>query len=73
MSIDGVVNQPIRLQRDERAADVKPAAKPIIVGKGGVPEDDVIDIKAIKAILYLGIRGNVYLPIEEGRTIDTRA
>ena len=34
---------------------------------------NVIDIKDIKSILYLGIKGNIALPAEEQHTVDTFA
>jgi hypothetical protein len=37
------------------------------------PEAEVIDLEAMKAILYLGIRGEIHLPIKEQHTIDTFA
>ena len=36
-------------------------------------EANVIDLDAIKAILYLGIKGEIYLPMKEQHTIDTFA
>jgi len=36
-------------------------------------ERNVIDIKEIKTILYLGIKGNINLPSEEDHTVDTFA
>jgi hypothetical protein len=37
------------------------------------PEVKVIDLDAIKAILYLGIRGEIHLPMKEQHSIDTFA
>ena len=34
---------------------------------------NIIDIKEIKTILYLGIKGNINLPPAENHTIDTFA
>jgi hypothetical protein len=33
----------------------------------------VMDIKAIKTILYLGIKGNILLGEDKGKTVDTFA
>jgi hypothetical protein len=71
MSIDGVLIQPVRHERgtDEKA----PAREPVTGARGKASEGDVIDIKAMKAILYLGLRGDIYLPMEDGHAVDTRA
>jgi hypothetical protein len=71
MSIDGIFNQPVRQHRP--VEEKTPVKEPVAAVKNGFPEGDVIDIKAMKAILYLGIRGDVYLPAEEGHAVDTRA
>ncbi len=71
MSIDGVLNHQIRQERP--ANEKAPAKQPDAVTRGGVPEGDIIDIKAMKAILYLGLRGDVYLPVDEGHAVDTHA
>jgi hypothetical protein len=38
-----------------------------------VPRETVIDIKDIKSILYLGIKGEILIPVEEKHTVDTYA
>ncbi len=38
-----------------------------------VPRQNVIDAKDIKSILYLGIKGDIFIPIGEKHTVDTYA
>jgi hypothetical protein len=38
-----------------------------------VPQQTIIDINDIKSILYLGIKGNIHIPVEEKHTVDTYA
>ncbi len=38
-----------------------------------VPKQTIIDINAIKSILYLGIKGDMHIPVEEKHTVDTYA
>jgi len=37
------------------------------------PEAQIIDYEAMKKILYLGIKGEVHLPMEENHNVDTFA
>ena len=38
-----------------------------------VPKQTIIDINDIKSILYLGIKGDIHIPVEEKHTVDTYA
>jgi hypothetical protein len=38
-----------------------------------IPNESIINIKDIKSILYLGIKGEILIPIEEKHTVDTYA
>jgi hypothetical protein len=38
-----------------------------------VLQQNVIDVKDIKSILYLGIKGNIFIPVDEKHTVDTYA
>ncbi|MBN1799241.1 MAG: hypothetical protein JW822_11740 [Spirochaetales bacterium] len=38
-----------------------------------VPKQTIIDINDIKSILYLGIKGDMHIPVEEKHTVDTYA
>jgi hypothetical protein len=57
------------MYRQENKAEGRPTA----TAANGASESDVIDLKAIKAVLYLGIKGEVYLPMEEGSSFNTFA
>jgi hypothetical protein len=73
MSIDGVLQQPVRFRSSEnQAEDKKQASQPVVAGRDQTVTGDIIDIKAMKAILYLGIRGDMSLPMEEPHLVDTR-
>jgi hypothetical protein len=69
MSINGIMNQAPSMYRQENKAEGRPTA----TADNNVSESDVIDLKAIKAVLYLGIKGDVYLPMEEGSSFNTFA
>ena len=74
MSIDGVLQQPVRFRATEKATDdTARNDQPVSGGRANAAAGDIIDIKAMKAILYLGLRGDVYLPMEEAHLVDTRA
>jgi hypothetical protein len=78
MSINGIMNQTIPMFRPEISADDRAqagiTAAPITnPSADDTTNDDVINIKAMKTILYLGIKGEVYLPLDESHTVNTLA
>ena len=75
MSINGVINQAVSTYRPPESqfeGNVRPRGAQPFAG-GADPTEPYIDIKAMKAILYLGIRGEVYLPIDEGHSFSAYA
>ena len=74
MSINGVAIQAASPYRSEIQFEgkVQPRA-PLPIAGGPSPTEDYIDIRAMKAILYLGIKGEVYLPLDEGHSFSAYA
>ncbi|MBN2353125.1 MAG: hypothetical protein JXD23_11190 [Spirochaetales bacterium] len=74
MSINGVASQAVSMYRSEiqLGGKIQPRA-PLPISGGPNPTEDYIDIKAMKAILYLGIKGEVYLPLDEGHSFSAYA
>jgi hypothetical protein len=74
MSINGIDHQAMAMYRSETVSEEKTPGRPVQTGAVEADQNgDVIDIKAIKAILYLGIKGNVYLPLDDGHSFNTLA